>query len=139
MKKNIVIFLLIILASCNQTQKPENLLSKEEMIDVLYELSLYQSIKNYNYNMDTLVLNGSVNDLLAKHGLDSLSFIEQSNYYMQEDMLKYSEMYEEVAKRLKNKVETMKKEKKVERKSHFLKDLINDKSDNKNTEHEDLD
>lgn len=104
MRKIVVCFLLVVLLGCESQKKPKNLLSEEEMIDVLYDLTLYQSMKNYNFNKDTLVLNGTIDEMLKKHGIDSATFVEQNDYYLR-DMKRYAHLYDEVAERLKKELE----------------------------------
>ena len=100
--KGVYAFLTIILFwSCTDKvtyEKPENLIGKEEMIDLLYDMHVVigtSNIKNVhlekNRNYMSLVY--------KKYGIDSSRFAS-SNLYYTSNIVEYEEIYEEVERRL---------------------------------------
>jgi hypothetical protein len=102
MKKVILSILLITFFSCGEKgpEKPERLLSEEQMENILYDLILIQTVsstsprqikqndidvKNYVYN---------------KHGIDSLTLVQNQKFYAA-DIEKYQGMHKKIAERLK--------------------------------------
>ncbi|MCH2192530.1 DUF4296 domain-containing protein [Kordia sp.] len=103
MKKYIICLLTVLLTivSCNEeaVPKPDNLLSKERMAAILYDISLINSIKGVNkkkledgyMHLDTY--------LYKKHDTDSTQFLSSNNYYAANPAL-YNEIYGIVPARL---------------------------------------
>ncbi|APY08125.1 hypothetical protein BWZ20_07350 [Winogradskyella sp. J14-2] len=106
MKKYLlVIVLLILVFSCdkkNKPPKPNNLISKEQMEDILYDLYVINAAKGVNRKL--LEDNGVVPEsyILNKHLIDSVQFAESNAYYAFDPDL-YKEMVEKVKVRLENK------------------------------------
>ncbi|WP_298520150.1 DUF4296 domain-containing protein [uncultured Kordia sp.] len=103
MKKYIACLLIVVLTivSCKEETipKPDNLLSKDKMAAILYDVTLVNSIKGVNkkkleegyMHLDTY--------LYKKHDTDSLQFLTSNNYYAANPD-KYSEIYGMVQARL---------------------------------------
>ena len=100
--KGVYAFLTIIIFwSCTDKvtyEKPEDLIGKEEMIDLLYDMHVVigtSNIKNVhlekNRNYMSLVY--------KKYGIDSSRFAS-SNLYYTSNIVEYEEIYEEVERRL---------------------------------------
>ncbi|MBP6557507.1 MAG: DUF4296 domain-containing protein [Flavobacterium sp.] len=85
--------------SCsNGVDKPKNLIKKDKMIDILYDISLLEAIKSQNINGGISTKNA--NDFLfKKYKIDSVQ-LEKSNKYYASDIEEYKLMYQEVKKRL---------------------------------------
>lgn len=96
------------MAGCTFTTKPKNLLSKEKMTDLLYDLTIYNSLQSFNFNADTVYLHHKRADIFQKYGIDSLQFVEQNEYYRQ-DLEAYAKMFETVQQRILDRVEEVKK------------------------------
>lgn len=98
----LAIFLLI--ASCNTSpvEKPEHLLSEDEMVDVLYDISILQATQNFKALI--LVKNDiNVNSyIFEKYKIDSLVYQENHKYYASKPKL-YQKITDEVLNRLKEK------------------------------------
>ncbi|MFK8301461.1 DUF4296 domain-containing protein [Capnocytophaga stomatis] len=81
--KYFYIILALLLTSCGENiiSKPEKLLSETEMESLMYDLAVFDAIKSVDYQlMDTV--NFNVDEVIyKKHGIDSLSFIENMIYY----------------------------------------------------------
>lgn len=90
----ILVGIVFLVASCYQYKKPEkpnNLISKDKMVDVLIDFKLIASanptnkkiMKNHGINTETYVF--------TKHNIDSLQFALSNDYYAF-----YSKEYEEI-------------------------------------------
>lgn len=85
MKKILTLFFaLAFLLGCHDVKKPkepENLLSKDQMVDILFDLAIVNSAKGVNKKM--LEDNGVIPSqyIYKKHEIDSLQFVENNNYY----------------------------------------------------------
>lgn len=102
MKKIILLFigLATFVSSCNNTgiEKPKNLLDEDEMVSIIYDLSLLDAIRSQNIGVPNLT--PTANQLLKdKYKIDSLTFAKNSQYYAS-DVTKYKEIYDRVKIRL---------------------------------------
>lgn len=103
MKKTIFLFAFVaLLISCNKdlVEKPDNLIDKKVMEDILYDMSILDAIKYQS--PDTLYAYG-INPktyILKKYKIDSLQFVKSSAYYAS-DYKEYKKMYDAVDDRLK--------------------------------------
>ena len=102
MKKILIITL--IFYSCNLINKeknniPENLISEEKMINIIYDMSLISVSKGINKRI--LENNGMKpkSYILNKHKIDSLQFVNSNEYYSK-DLEKYLYIYESVLRKL---------------------------------------
>ena len=101
MKKLTCIFL--VLFSCSFTiekkEVPDNLISEEEMINILYDMSLISVSKGINKRI--LENNGMKPKkyILKKYDIDSLQFVTSNEYYSK-DLERYLSIYEEVLNKL---------------------------------------
>ncbi len=79
-------------------EKPEKLIEKDKMVDILYDLSLLEAIKSQNINGG--ISNESANDYLyKKYKIDSIQLVQNNKYYAA-DVEEYKKMFEEVKSRL---------------------------------------
>ena len=98
MKQLVTIFLSLILVSCHgidRPEKPENLISKSKMVEVIVDITLFTSAKGMNkYELQQQgVLPESY--IYNKHNIDSLQFALSNEYYSY-DIEKYEAIYESV-------------------------------------------
>lgn len=96
----LIIFLLFI--SCQdieKTERPEDLIPENKMVEVLTELSILTSAKNYNKKF--LEETGFKPDefLLKKYNIDSIQLIESTKYYAR-NYNQFEGMYEKVQRNL---------------------------------------
>ena len=99
-----IIVLLLILAGCQDVkypEKPENLLSKEKMVQMLADAYIGNASRSKSYNNRILRTNGVHLDsiLYKKHQVDSLTFVKSNAYYAS-DLVIYTEIMTEVEKLL---------------------------------------
>lgn len=120
MKKFLTLLLVIaIVASCAESaiKKPDNLISEEKMVDILYDLALITAAKNTNSNV--LVKNNvkTMPYIYSKYKIDSTQFTESDLYYAASPTV-----YEGFYKDVQSKLDTIKK--RLERKREFESDSI---------------
>ncbi|SHI45782.1 DUF4296 domain-containing protein [Flavobacterium terrae] len=104
MKKTIVLLIsfIFLLGSCtvkNEIQKPEKLIEKEVMENILYDLALLQALKGYNPQE---LKKNSINPksyIYQKYKIDSMQFIENNKYYSSK-IEEYKLMYEHIISRI---------------------------------------
>jgi len=102
-KALIVLFGLIAVASCQDSvvEKPDNLIEKDRMIDIIYDLSILEAIKSTNYGSLESRKIDAATYVYKKYKIDSLQFAKSDHYYAS-DIDTYSEIYDRVSKRLEN-------------------------------------
>jgi hypothetical protein len=101
--KKIILFLalVVVFVSCKDdfVKKPNNLIEKEVMVNIMYDLSILEAIK---YQSPASIEKYKINPtqyILKKYKVDSLQFAKSSMYYAA-DYKEYKKMYEQVSKRL---------------------------------------
>ncbi|WP_313806330.1 DUF4296 domain-containing protein [Flavobacterium sp.] len=97
MKKILVLFTVLALFACNKkvVDKPDNLLDKNIMIDILFDIALLQAAEsNYSFQMDQEGLKAN-EFIYKKYGIDSVTFAQNNRYYAS-DPREYKKMYGEV-------------------------------------------
>ncbi|WP_284652706.1 DUF4296 domain-containing protein [Flavobacterium terrisoli] len=106
MKRIVLIGLLLSLISCNDAvEKPKNLIEKDKMIDILYDISLLEAIKTQN--IDGGISNKEANEyLFEKYKIDSTQLAESNKYYAS-DVDEYKKMFGEVKSRLEKQTKKM--------------------------------
>ena len=102
MRKIIILLTIITLfVGCKEevVQKPERLIEKDVMLDVMYDLAVLEAIKYQNpVSLDTFKINPR-DFILKKYKVDSLQFAK-SNVYYASDYEDYKLMFEQITKRL---------------------------------------
>lgn len=102
-----------VMLSCDKkvVEKPDNLIEKETMDSILYDLSLLQAIRGgYQGKLDSNKVEIS-NYIYKKYKIDSLQFANSNRYYAS-DAAAYNRMYNRVNERLlaeKTKMDTLAK------------------------------
>ncbi|MCG2610098.1 DUF4296 domain-containing protein [Flavobacterium sp. SM15] len=108
MKKLLLFLSLAVMVSCSEkaVEKPENLIDKDVMIDILYDITVMQSAET----VDPIKMNQNnvkVNELIyKKYNIDSITF-NKSNRYYASDPNRYKKMYGEVYHRLEKATEAL--------------------------------
>ncbi|QWX83238.1 DUF4296 domain-containing protein [Cellulophaga sp. HaHaR_3_176] len=116
MKKLSFLLVLILLTSCAEDiiEKPENLISRDKMVTIFYDLAIVTAAKNTS---DVVLKNNnieSMNYIFTKHDIDSIQFVKSDAYYASKTAV-YKEIYQDVEARLK-KVKAERGEQKVAKK-----------------------
>lgn len=103
MKKLIISAVLLAFAiSCNDNPvpKPDRLIEKEEITNVLYDVAVIQAVNSASLN-DPLIKKVNLKEYLKKkYGLDSATFVQNQRYYAS-DLEGYQAMQNEIKERLK--------------------------------------
>ena len=102
MKKGVLFFILIsLIFSCKEevVKKPENLIEKEIMVDVMYDLALLEAIKYQSPNALQAHKINTDEYIYKKYKIDSAQFV-QSNMYYASDYKEYKKMYDQINSRL---------------------------------------
>lgn len=90
----------ILLVGCKDSviEKPANLIEKDKMIDILYDISLLETVKNNGIKSG--INQNEINDyILKKYKIDSLQLISSSRYYAS-DADGYKKLMEKVKKKV---------------------------------------
>jgi hypothetical protein len=100
MNKLQLIIILCLVFSCNNTlnqnpKPPDNLISKEKMVDIIYDMTLINVAKGVNKSI--LENNGIIPEqyLFNKHSIDSMLFAKSNEYYSY-DLKTYQTIYDNV-------------------------------------------
>ena len=134
--KKIIPFLIVltILSSCKKdiVNAPNHLIEKEKMINIMYDLSILEAIKNQNpSSLETYKINPN-EYIYKKYKIDSVQFAQNNKYYAS-DYKTYKDMFDEIKARLdKNKkltealikIETQKNVLKIKLKAKKVADSI---------------
>jgi len=97
-------FLLLIgfsfLVSCDdKVEKPDNLIEKEKMDDIIYDLTILQAMRgSFQARLDSSNVNPA-NYVYKKYNIDSAQFVNSNRYYAS-DVAAYNRMYNRVNERL---------------------------------------
>jgi len=89
------------LISCNNNaiDKPDNLIEKDKMVDIIYDLTILQAMRgNFQAKLDSNNIDAA-NYVYKKYKIDSLQFANSNRYYAS-DVASYNRMYNRVNERL---------------------------------------
>ncbi len=98
--KSLLLGLIVLFFGCNSSsvEKPKNLIDKDKMIDILYDISLLEAIKSQNINGGITVK--MENDYIyKKYKIDSIQFAKSNKYYAS-DLEEYKKIFEKVKEKL---------------------------------------
>jgi hypothetical protein len=101
----VVCFLFSCYTAIEKPKKPDNLISEEKMVDIMYDVFLLNSAKGVNKRV--LELNGVLPEkyVFEKYKIDSAQFANSNNYYAYD-----TKTYESILNRIKEKIDLKKKE-----------------------------
>ena len=117
MLKKIILFFSITVAfvACQdieKSEKPENLIPEDKMVDVITEISLLQSARNFNKRIfENTGIEGQ-EYVFEKYNIDSLQFKRSNDYYADNYEI-YQRIYDSVKQgfeRMKVKLDTLQKQ-----------------------------
>ncbi|MGV3695771.1 DUF4296 domain-containing protein [Flavobacterium sp.] len=99
-KSIIIICCALFFMNCNNgsVAKPDNLIERDKMTDILYDISLLEAIKAQNIN-GGLSSKTSSDYIYKKYKIDSVQFVKSNKYYAS-DIAEYKKMVEEVKERI---------------------------------------
>lgn len=102
MKKYIFYVLISVLVySCAEEviKKPEDLIPRDTMTELIYEMALLNSAKGTNRAILEKHFENPTDFLFRQYGVDSLQFVKSDVYYASQPLV-YEAIYKEVAARL---------------------------------------
>lgn len=107
----LIISLSLLLLNCDSkpVEKPNDLISKEMMVDILYDLYVVNAIKSSNAKYLNELNITPANYIYQKYKVDSLQFSRSDRYYAT-DVEDYEKLYQRVTTRLqeqKAKIDTL--------------------------------
>lgn len=113
MRKIVLIFVLIVIFSCEQeeSKKPINFIEKDKMIDLIVDMKIADKARTI-INKDKKKNLNYMSVVFEKHNIDSLQFKENNAFYT-ENIELYKEIYLVVQARLKDSVAKYKDIKRV--------------------------
>ena len=94
MKKLIYFLVLATIFSCNEEiiEKPENLIPKDQMVEILYDLAIINGAKKTNPSYLTARKIEAMPFIYERYGIDSLQFVKSDIYYASKPS-EYEEIY----------------------------------------------
>lgn len=101
MKKNLtLVFVLLTVLGCkdNTIEKPNNLIEKDKMIAILYDISLLDAIKSQGIQ-GGMTKKQENEYLYKKYNIDSAQFTNSNKFYAS-DIEEYQKMFETIKNRL---------------------------------------
>lgn len=113
MRKLWIIFLVFAVFACrdaDRVKEPENLIPENKMVEVLTDLSLLNSAKNYNRRQLENTGLRPIEYLYDRHGIDSVSLAQSTRYYAN-----YPSNLERIYSRVKNNLDSLKTTLELER------------------------
>ena len=134
MKKVVYILVLVILASCqhvDRPEKPENLIPKDQMVQILAEAytgNAARSISNRTLREEGLQIDSLIYN---KYRIDSLQFVESNDYYASEinDYIAIMEEVKDVLEARKVTVDTLlAQEKRLQKKTEDTVQTLKDEA-----------
>jgi hypothetical protein len=129
MKPLYAFLILALLGGCQdiqKTPKPDDLISKDKMVDVLTEISLLHGARSYNMNLLEEKGIDPNKYIYEKYDIDSLQLVKSNDYYA-ENYGDYNDIYNEVKARLEAlKVEYDTLREREERRKDSLRELERD-------------
>ncbi|MFC4738695.1 DUF4296 domain-containing protein [Flavobacterium ponti] len=117
MKKLIFIFISVLLISCNEkpVPKPDNLLSKEVMEEIIYDMAILQAAETHK-PQKLSDNNIKIKDFIyKKYKIDSATYFQNYKYFAS-DIKSFKKIYKHVNERIvnqKSEIDTLLKEKKI--------------------------
>jgi hypothetical protein len=107
MKTAFLLVIIVFLMSCEnlEMKKPSNLISENQMVEILYDVVLINSAKNVNKQLLEKNIKNPEAYIYKKHNIDSLQFVESNAYYTFK-----SDVYKSIYEKLELKLTTQKTE-----------------------------
>ncbi|QCW98593.1 DUF4296 domain-containing protein [Aggregatimonas sangjinii] len=92
---------LLLMVSCGEEliDKPDNLIPKDKMINIIEEMAVINAAKSTNADKLRKKEIDPTDFILKKYEVDSLQFVESDRYYVSKPV-EYKDIYETVEKRL---------------------------------------
>ncbi len=115
----------MVFVSCKEevVPKPDRLIAQDVMVDIMYDLTILEAIKNQNpASLDTFKINSRAY-IFKKYKIDSIQYAK-SNIYYASDYNEYKGMFEQISKRLEAKTQSVDSLIKLKRKKKSIKKVL---------------
>lgn len=101
MRKLVFIVILLFFVGCKQEsiQKPDHLIEKGVMIDIMYDLSILNAIKFQNSKSLEGYNNNELEYIYKKYKIDSTQFVQNNTYYTS-NYKEYKKMFDQIVQRI---------------------------------------
>lgn len=101
MKQYFFFLVFLIFTSCKEpaVKQPDHLIEREEMVNLLYDLSVLEVVKYQNPPSLKNYKKDLMGYIYKKYKIDSLQFVQNNRYYAS-DYKDYKKMYEEIKVRI---------------------------------------
>ena len=122
MKKGIVFLaILMVFVGCKEevVKEPNHLIEKGMMVDIMYDLTLLEAVKNNNPSSLSEYQINPNQYIYKKYKIDSLQFVQNNKYYAS-NYTEYKLMYDEISKRLERNKKAVDSVIKIEKKKALL-------------------
>lgn len=95
----LIVSLFIFATSCKEkvNTKPKNLISKDKMVNIIYDIAILEATRAQNYSVQNYPT--SIEYIKNKYHIDSLTYAQSTQYYAS-DIKEYKKMYDVVKERL---------------------------------------
>lgn len=105
MKTFLLVVSMLFFISCEnlEIKKPSNLISEDQMVEILYDVVLINSAKGINKQLLQNKIKNPQAYIYKKHNIDSLQFAESNTYYTFK-----SDVYKSIYEKLELKLSTQK-------------------------------
>lgn len=102
------IALALVLVGCSQSdQKPANLIERDQMVDVLYDVALLYAIEGTPRPFNDTIIKVDLSSVFNKYAIDSLRFVQSNRYYINLHKGVYYKMQEEILSRLEQELQAV--------------------------------
>ncbi|AWG21134.1 hypothetical protein FFWV33_06080 [Flavobacterium faecale] len=104
MRSIAIIFLLFLCVGCKEEvlKEPKNLIPKDKMVDILYDLALLNVVKYQNAAKMLEYKGNELEYVYKKYNIDSTRFVQSNSYYAS-DYKNYKEIFDQVKVRAESK------------------------------------
>ncbi|MBU2947854.1 DUF4296 domain-containing protein [Zobellia uliginosa] len=114
MRVLVIVLVIFGFASCNEQllEKPENLIPKEKMVDILQDLAIVNAAKTTNIQVLRDNDIEPMEYIFNKYNIDSLQLVESDRYYASLPV-EYEKIYKEVEANLEREGKALEEQKKI--------------------------
>lgn len=92
-------FSLLLLSCGNSVKRPDNLISRENMVKIIYDLAVIEATRTQIPRAEQKYGESPQKFIFRKYNIDSLQFVNSNTYYAAEPK-KYKKIFDEVSEKL---------------------------------------
>jgi|SRR5690554_6859500 len=95
----LIVGILVLGCSKEKASKPANLIPQDQMEEILYDLNIFQAVRNTNYALYQTANLNPEQYIYKKYNIDSVQFAQSHKYYIA-DIEQYEKMLDRLLKRI---------------------------------------